>query len=302
MKMASLSMFGFVALWSPYFLAFLLLITCLYFMIVGPWRARFTKEGPPTRKQKAYFVAGIMLLYISFGSPVDLLGHLIFSAHMIQMAILSFMAPPLLILGIPNWLFERLFEIRPLKAAVTFLTKPLVAVVLFNSLFSFYHVPFIFDLANSNALYHAVITTMIFVAAWMMWWPLLNKMPGWQSLSGLKKIGYIFADGALLTPACALIIFAGKPLYATYYDPQMWMKSLALCVPAGTLASLDLTGPEMFFSVPLLYDQQLGGILMKIIQEIIYGIMLFFAFREWYRKEQEKEKLETVASPQPSES
>ncbi|TXK84040.1 cytochrome c oxidase assembly factor CtaG, partial [Parageobacillus sp. SY1] len=75
--------------------------------------------------------------------------------------------------------------------------------------------PFIFDLANSNALYHAVITTMIFVAAWMMWWPLLNKMPGWQSLSGLKKIGYIFADGALLTPACALIIFAGKPLYAT---------------------------------------------------------------------------------------
>jgi putative membrane protein len=302
MKMASLSMFGFVALWSPYFLAFLLLITCLYFMIVGPWRTRFTKEGPPTRKQKAYFLAGIMLLYISFGSPVDLLGHLIFSAHMIQMAILSFMAPPLLILGIPNWLFERLFEIRPLKAAVTFLTKPLVAVVLFNSLFSFYHVPFIFDLANSNALYHAVITTMIFVAAWMMWWPLLNKMPGWQSLSGLKKIGYIFADGALLTPACALIIFAGKPLYATYYDPQMWMKSLALCVPAGTLASLDLTGPEMFFSVPLLYDQQLGGILMKIIQEIIYGIMLFFAFREWYRKEQEKEKLETVASPQPSES
>ncbi|PDM40223.1 cytochrome c oxidase assembly factor CtaG [Parageobacillus yumthangensis] len=300
--MASLSMFGFVALWSPYFLAFLLLITCLYFMIVGPWRTRFTKEGPPTRKQKAYFLAGIMLLYISFGSPVDLLGHLIFSAHMIQMAILSFMAPPLLILGIPNWLFERLFEIRPLKAAVTFLTKPLIAVVLFNSLFSFYHVPFIFDLANSNALYHAVITTMIFVAAWMMWWPLLNKMPGWQSLSGLKKIGYIFADGALLTPACALIIFAGKPLYATYYDPQMWMKSLALCVPSGTLASLDLTGPEMFFSVPLLYDQQLGGILMKIIQEIIYGIMLFFAFREWYRKEQEKEKLETIASPQPSES
>jgi len=127
-------------------------------------------------------------------------------------------------------------------------------------------------------------------------------MPGWKSLSGLKKIGYIFADGVLLTPACALIIFADKPLYATYYDPQMWMKSLALCVPAGTLASLNLTGPEMFFSIPLLYDQQLGGVLMKIIQEIIYGTVLFFVFREWYRKEQEKEKLETAASTQPFES
>ncbi|SFA46604.1 putative membrane protein [Parageobacillus thermantarcticus] len=299
--MASLSMFGFVALWSPYFLAFLLLVTFLYFMVVGPWRTRFTNEGPPTRKQKAYFVLGIALLYVCQGSPIDLLGHLIFSAHMVQMAILNLLVPQLLILGIPNWLFERLFQIRPVKAAVTFLTKPLVALVLFNGLFSLYHIPFIFDLVKSNALYHAVITTMIFIAAWMMWWPLVNKMSEWQSLSGLKKIGYIFADGVLLTPACALIIFAGKPLYATYYDPQMWMESLALCVPAGTLASLDLTGPEMFFSVPLLYDQQLGGILMKIIQEIVYGTVLFFVFMEWYRKEQEKEKKETVASPQPSE-
>lgn len=297
--MASLSMFGFVALWSPYFLAFLLLVTFLYFMVVGPWRTRFTNEGPATRKQKAYFVAGIVLIYISQGSPVDLLGHLLFSAHMIQMAILNLLVPQLLILGIPNWLFDRLFQIRPIKATVAFLTKPLVALVLFNGLFSLYHVPFIFDLVKSNAFYHAAMTWIIFIAAWMMWWPLVNKMPGWQSLSGLKKIGYIFADGVLLTPACALIIFAGKPLYATYYDPQMWMESLALCVPAGTLASLHLTGPEMFFSIPLLQDQQLGGILMKIIQEIVYGTMLFFAFMEWYRKEQEK--TETAASPQPSE-
>ncbi|GCD83475.1 cytochrome c oxidase assembly factor CtaG [Parageobacillus thermoglucosidasius] len=299
--MASLSMFGFVALWSPYFLAFLLLVTWLYFMVVGPWRTRFTNEGPPTRKQKVYFVLGIVLLYVCQGSPIDLLGHLIFSAHMVQMAILNLLVPQLLILGIPNWLFERLLQIRPVKATVTFLTKPLVALVLFNGLFSLYHVPFVFDLVKSNALYHAVMTSMLFIAAWMMWWPLINKMTGWQSLTGLKKIGYIFADGVLLTPACALIIFAGKPLYATYYDPQMWMESLALCVPAGTLASLDLTGPEMFFSIPLLHDQQLGGILMKIIQEIVYGTMLFFVFMEWYRKEQEKEKEETVVSPQPSE-
>jgi putative membrane protein len=58
----------------------------------------------------------------------------------------------------------------------------------------------------------------------------------------------------------------------------------------------------MFFSIPLLYDQQLGGVLMKIIQEIVYGTVLFFVFMDWYRKEREKEKLETVVSPHPSES
>jgi putative membrane protein len=105
----------------------------------------------------------------------------------------------------------------------------------------------------------------------------------------------------LITPACALIIFANDPLYATYYDPQAWMKSLELCVPAGTLASLDLTGPQMFMSMSILHDQQLGGVLMKIIQEIVYGAMLFFIFIEWYKKEREKETIDATISPQPSE-
>ena len=51
--------------------------------------------------------------------------------------------------------------------------------------------------------------------------------------------------------------------------------------------------------MPPLYDQQLGGVLMKIIQEIVYGTMLFFIFIDWYRKEREKESVETIISPQP---
>jgi putative membrane protein len=182
-----------------------------------------------------------------------------------------------------------------------FFTKPLISLVLFNGLFSFYHVPFIFDVVKMNAAYHAIVTTVIFISAFFMWWPVVNKFEQ-QTLSGLKKVGYIFADGVLLTPACALIIFADVPLYKTFSDPQAWLNALQLCVPKGTLASLDLTGPEMFLSMSLLHDQQLGGVLMKIIQEIIYGVMLFFIFMEWYRKEREKEPLEAMSSAHPSES
>jgi putative membrane protein len=299
--MASLNMFGFVALWSPFFFMSLLVITWLYFMMVGPWRSRFTNEGPATRKQKAFFVTGIVLLYICKGSPIDLLGHLVFTAHMIQMAVLNLIIPQLLILGIPNWMFERMFRKKALKRTVKFFTKPLISLILFNGLFSFYHVPFIFDIVKTNALLHAAVTTLIFVTALMMWWPLVNKLSDWQTLTGIKKIGYIFANGILITPACALIIFADTPLYATYYDPRAWIKALELCVPAGTLASLDLTGPEMFMSMPIIHDQQLGGVLMKIIQEIVYGAMLFFIFIEWYKKEREIEKMDTTISPQPSE-
>ena len=51
------------------------------------------------------------------------------------------------------------------------------------------------------------------------------------------------------------------------------VEAMALCVPASTLsglAGLGISGPEMFTNMSPLYDQQLGGILMKIGQEFIY--------------------------------
>ncbi|OKO94038.1 CtaG protein [Geobacillus proteiniphilus] len=285
----SLQMFGPVALWSPFFLLVLAAVALLYIGITGPWRQRFGLGDAVSGKQKAYFLTGIVLLYICKGSPVDLMGHLTFTAHMVQMAVLYLIVPQCFILGIPAPLYERAFRIAAVRRVFRLLTKPIVALLLFNGLFSLYHVPFIFDAVKMNMWLHAFVTSVIFVAAFCMWWPLVNKLPDWQTLSGLKKMGYIFADGMLLTPACALIIFTDTPLYATYTDPKAWMTALALCVPQGTLASLDLTGPQMFLSMSPLHDQQLGGVLMKIIQEIVYGTMLFFIFTEWYRKEREKE-------------
>lgn len=280
-----LSIFGFEAMWSPYFFVSLVAVTIVYFWLVN------RSKQPTTTKQKTLFVTAIVLLYICKGSPVDLLGHLMFSAHMTQMAVLYLIVPPLLIKGIPSWMFEAVFRIRMIRSIVAFTTKPLIALFLFNGIFSLYHVPLIFDVVKTNMWLHALMTTAIFIAAMMMWWPLVNDVHGFPRLSGVKKVGYIFADGVLLTPACALIIFADTPLYATYYDPAAWMNALALCVPQSTLASLELGGPEMFSSMSLLHDQQLGGVLMKIIQEIVYGVMLFYVFIEWYRKERDEENM-----------
>ncbi len=37
-------------------------------------------------------------------------------------------------------------------------------------------------------------------------------------------------------------------------------------------------------------DQQLGGVLMKIIQEIVFGVVLFNLFFTWYKKDQEQQE------------
>lgn len=294
--MLPLSIFGFRALWSPYFLIVLVIILSTYYFITVKYRQRFSTSEPLTRKQATYFTMGMMLLYVVKGSPIDLLGHITFYMHMIQMAVLYLIVAPFIILGIPQWIWRIIIHARGIKTLFRFFTKPLISLVLFNGLFSLYHLPLIFDFIKTNFFYHAGYTAFLFVMAIFMWWPLLNPLPEEKKLLGLKKIGYIFADGALLTPACALIIFADAPVYATFSDPRAWAQSLELCVPVATLSGLKLSGPEMFSSMSLLHDQQLGGVLMKVIQEIVYGTMLYRVFFQWYREEQKETELELIVS------
>lgn len=287
--MLSLEMFGFKALWSPYFFLSVLLVVIGYFLLTVKYRQRFKDSDPLTIRQGAFFLTGMVLLYAIKGSPLDLMGHLMFYAHMIQMAVLYLVIPPLVIIGIPQWIWRKIFNIKVIHKLFSFFTKPLIALILFNGMFSFYHIPLIFDVVKTGMLLHAAYTSVLFLVAIFMWWPLVNEVADHQKLSGVRKLGYIFADGILLTPACALIIFADTPMYATFSDPSAWTEALALCVSPSILATLNLSGPEMFNSMSLLHDQQLGGVLMKVIQEIVYGVVLFQVFAAWYKKEQEEE-------------
>lgn len=285
--MGTLNIFGFRALWSPYFLVFLLMLLTMYFLITVIYRRNFKNSETLTTKQGIIFSLGILLLYVIKGAPVDLLGHLMFSAHMTQMAILYLIIPPLLIIGIPQWIWRNLINVAGIKPIFMLLTKPLIGLILFNGFFSIYHIPMVFDMVKTDKIIHASYTFVLFLLAINMWWPLINQLEEHQTLNGLKKVGYIFAEGVLLTPACALIIFADTSLFATYSNPAAWQEALKLCVPSNRLSGLELTGPEIFNSMSLVQDQQLGGVLMKIIQEVVLGIVLASTFFEWYRKDQE---------------
>ncbi|WP_141431312.1 cytochrome c oxidase assembly factor CtaG [Bacillus sp. 03113] len=281
-----IQMFGFTALWSPYFLLTLLLILALYFFLLLKKRNGWGDSN--RNKQAIFFTLALLLLYIVKGSPLDLMSHVLFYAHMSQMALLFLLIPPLLIWGLPNWMWRKILSIKLIGYPFLFFTKPILAVILFNVFFSFYHIPLIFDIVKMNMWAHTAATAFLFLLAVFMWWPLVHPLEELGGLSGIKKVAYIFADGVLLTPACALIIFADTPLYATYSNPNIWAEAMSLCVPHSTLATLELSGPEMFSSLSPLFDQQIGGVLMKIIQEVIYGCMLGRVFFRWYKDEQKE--------------
>ncbi|WP_082234290.1 cytochrome c oxidase assembly factor CtaG [Halobacillus massiliensis] len=283
-----LQIFGFRALWSPYYLLFVLLISAFYFYITGPKRK--TGEKPPTMGQQVYFYSGMLLLYIIKGSPVDLMSHIMFTAHMTQMALYYLLFPILVIKGTPKWIWEKVFYAPVLKPILKVLTTPLISLVLFNGLFSLYHMPVVFDYAKSNEIAHAVITTFILFTAFVMWWSVFSPIKEYDRLSPILKIGFIFANGVLITPACGLIIFAEVPLYATFTESGAWMQAMTLCVPPDVLSGLSgsLSGPEYFTPMPLMEDQQLGGIIMKITQEIIFGILIARIFFGWFNRESDR--------------
>ncbi|CEG22368.1 Cytochrome c oxidase caa3 assembly factor (Caa3_CtaG) [Planococcus massiliensis] len=280
-----ISIFGFQALWSPYYLAVLVLITILYFMLTIKWKDKFKDSEPLKTKEAILFVSGMVLLYIIKGSPTDLLGHIIFSMHMVQMAFLLLLVPPLLIMGVPSWIWRKFINLPVVKPLFHFFTKPMLALILFGLVFSFYHIPLVFDFVKTSTSLHAVVNGILFISAIFYWWPVVNNLEGSYKFHGLKKLGYLFGLSVLMTPACALIIFSSSPFYATYSDAEAWLQAMALCVPTGTLSQLNLSGPELFTNMSTVEDQRTGGIVMKVLQELVFTVFLWLVFYEWLRNE-----------------
>lgn len=101
----------------------------------------------------------------------------LFSAHILQQGLAFMFVPPLLLLGTPKWLLRFLLKWKPINKFFQLFTRPLIALVLFNGLFSLYHFPFIFDAVSANDLLHNTYHTVLFFAAFLVWWPLLSLFP-----------------------------------------------------------------------------------------------------------------------------
>jgi putative membrane protein len=254
--------------------------------LAGPWREKHVPDAPPvTAMQKSLFVTGAVLYYMAQGGPLELLGHLMFTFHMVNMSLSYLIVPPIILLSVPAFMWRSLFRAAFWKK-LNILMHPIFTLVLFNMLFSFYHVPVVHDYVMTHFLVHRIFYGVMLVAAFMMWWQIVCPVPEWNRLTDLRKMAYVFANGVLLTPACALIIFSSTPMYATYNDPEVWAKAMGYCVSGDPKALLSsFSGPSFFNLMKPAEDQQLGGIVMKLVQEIMYGAILAYIFFHWYKKE-----------------
>lgn len=281
-----LEFFSFADLWSPVMMVIALLVILLYSLVTGPWRERFAGSGPVEKRRQAAFITAILLLYLAQGGPLSLMGHLMFTFHMTAMAISYFIVPAMLIYGVPVWLWRSIFS-RPVWRPLRFLMNPLFGLFAFNLLFSVYHMPANHDWIMTHYVFHGFYYLAMLAAAMISWWHVMCPVPEWSRLTNLRKLGFIFLNGLLLTPACVLIIFATTPLFSVYSDPDTWVRAMGYCIsgnPAEFLSRFQ-GGPAFFSLMSPTDDQQLGGIIMKLLQEFVNIVALYTVFMQWYRRE-----------------
>lgn len=272
--------FGFQALWGPSFIVSTILLAILYLWLTGKGRHRFKDSERVPIYKKVLFLAGLFLLYLGWG-PFYLIGRLMFSVHMLQMALSLLLTPPLLLLGTPNWLLKEIVSKVSFKKYLTLFTNSVFTVVLFTTLFTFYHIPIIFDFFMVNKLTNDIYQTLLFITATLMWWHVIAPVPEWSQISDSKRVGMIVLAELLLIPVCAVLIFASNPLYGTFTNPEMWAQALSLCLPAGESISPQLI--EQFMWIPLIDDQRLGGAIIKIAQLLMTGLFFGYIVLRWQR-------------------
>lgn len=290
--MFGLELFSFRAVWTPMFLFAMIGLIILYYYLVGPWREKhYPGEKGASALQKLAFISAAFLVYIAHGGPVNILGHLMFTFHMVNMAISYLIVPLMVLYAVPGFIWKTMFS-AGFWGKLRFLMHPIVTLVLFNMLFSLYHVPLVHDYVMTNFFVHRLYYILLFITSFMMWSQVAPPVREWARLTDVKRMAYVFANGILLTPACALIIFSPDPLYATYNDPSVWAEAMGYCIPGDTSFLLEqYGGPDFFNPFGVLEDQQMGGIVMKLVQEVMFGIILAYIFKQWFKREHKEDDL-----------
>lgn len=234
-------------------------VLIVYFLVAfGPLRRFYRDPGPVTRRQISLFTAACVLLYLSFGGPLDYLSdNYLFSVHMLQHMLEIVVMSPLFIAGTPVWMVKRLLDTRFVQRISARETHPFWTSTVFNGVIAVFHIPQIYDFALRNETFHFFEHLCFFAVALFLWRSLWDLAPG-------RKMLALLLNYNLSMPLVIFMIIAPRPWY-TFYVSQ----------------------PRIWTWLTPLADQQLGAIIMAVMMMGAFAIVSIRAFARqdeslWY--------------------
>jgi putative membrane protein len=219
-------------------------------------------EAAASRGQLLAFTLGVTTIWVAADWPIhDLAEHYLYSVHMVQHLLLSFVAPPLLLLGTPAWLARTLIQPAFLLRIVKRLSRPLPGLLLFNVVIALTHWTTVVDLAARSEMAHFSIHAALFGTALLMWMPVLSPLIELPRLPYPGQMLYLFAQSLLPTVPASFLTFGSQPLYRFYAE-----------------------APRTF-GISAITDQRLAGLFMKIVGGLVLWSVIAILFFRWHAQE-----------------
>jgi putative membrane protein len=226
--------------WSPYSLALMFLLSVGYGLTLWLMHRRRPQERVMKLRYPLWFATGMLVLALFLLTPIDAVGRTqLFLAHMFQVVFIITFAVPCFLFALPDWFFDPLFKQPVIRAVAMALTQPVVASLIFNATFLFWHLPPIYDLALTaqySFLYHLMLWTL-FLVSFLNWWPLIGPERQLHHMSYPAQMAFAFLDGEPLQLYAFLIVFGGAILYP-YQVPSQFLSAYADQASAGALLLL----------------------------------------------------------------
>jgi putative membrane protein len=247
---------------EPILVGALVILGWLYALAVGPLRARIAPWAPFPRGEALCFGGGLFLLYLAWGSPLDLVGrYYLCSVHAALDLLVLFPAAALLLRGIPAWLGEPVLgRTRP---AARLLFHPVIDSVAFVLVVSGSYLPRPFEAALRSDRLHALQAGLLLAAALLFWRPLLSRSAVVRPPGYGGRLAYLFGTEVALTGVFTYILMAEHGMYPTYEH-----------------------APRLIPALTALEDQVLAGVLLSGVSSLVLVGVLGLNFYRWYQADQ----------------
>lgn len=214
-----------------------------------------------TRSQQRAFCAAVILLWLASDWPLhDLAEDHLYSLHMVQHLLITFVVPPLFLMATPEWLARLvLLEGGAGSKVLRLLAGPIVAGMIFNVLQALTHWAPIVNESVANGPFHYSVHLVMFAAALLMWVPVVGPLPELRlSLPG--QMIYLFVVSIIPTVPAGWLTFSEGVMYDAYDHPDR-------------LGGIDV-----------LEDQQTAGAVMKVMGGFYLWTIIVVRFVQWARQ------------------
>jgi len=214
---------------------------------------------PPDRVTTTWFIVGLACIWAALDWPIGALGAgYLASVHTVSYILLALVAPPCLILGVPHAVQLHALGSR-LGPLLRLAAKPWFALTVFNVALFATHVPQVVDTLMASQVGAFLVDFAWLTGGLALWWPVMAP-PELVSIRRPMKMAYLFASTLPPIIPSAFLTFADYPLYATY--------ELA---------------PRVFPILTAQQDQQVAGLLMKLVGDLPVWFAFGVIFFRWAR-------------------